>query len=160
VGDTVSFNVFGVGVGPITYQWLLNGLNLSGATTSNLLLNNVQLTDAGSYNVVLTDQRGSQSSDSAILALKPVISVQPQSQSLGLGANASFTVTATGTGALSYRWRRNGIKIPGQTTATLSLPNVQAADSGNYSVVVSVQTPLGPLNMISSNAMLTVLPAP
>src|SRR5207247_9127 len=72
VGDNAAFNVFAVGTGVLSYQWLFNGNNLPSAGNSNLTLNSVQLGDAGSYAVVVTDQRGAQTSDTATLALSPV----------------------------------------------------------------------------------------
>jgi hypothetical protein len=56
VGGTASFNV-GVsgGVAPITYQWQLNGTNVAGATTTQCTVSNAQLTNAGSYTVIVTD---------------------------------------------------------------------------------------------------------
>ena len=51
------------------------------------------------------------------------------------------------------QWRLNGVNIEGATNASLVLNNVQATNSGTYSVVVS--TPAGAVDSI--NAVLTVL---
>lgn len=64
----------------------------------------------------------------------------PASQTAVTGSTATFTVTASGTSALSYQWRKAGANIAGNasaTTASLSLPNVQAADAASYDVVVT-----------------------
>src|SRR5205823_6655742 len=118
----------------------------------------VQLTDAGGYAVTVTDQHGSQTTDPALLALNPLITDQPQNQSAAVGTGASFHVTAQGTGPLTYRWRHNGIILQTQTNSMLNLLSVQPADAGTYSVTVSIQTPLGRLGTLSSNATLTVFP--
>jgi len=47
-----------------------------------------------------------------------------------------FSVLASGTGPLSYQWRREGADLAGQTSASLTLANVQASDAGAYTVVV------------------------
>ncbi|HEV2208790.1 MAG TPA: Ig-like domain-containing protein [Verrucomicrobiae bacterium] len=66
----------------------------------------------------------------------PVILVPPANQSLCLGETAYFYVNATGT-ALAYRWYKATSLLPGQTSNSLTLTNVQLADAGVYSVVVS-----------------------
>ena len=69
-----------------------------------------------------------------------VITTQPTAQSAVTAATANFSVTASGTTALSYQWRKAGVTIAGNasaTTATLALANVQAADAVSYDVVVT-----------------------
>ncbi len=69
----------------------------------------------------------------------PVITqIQPFNEETNSGATATFTITATGTAPLSYQWYDNfGVAIPGATTATLALPNVQQSQEGLYSVTVT-----------------------
>ena len=61
----------------------------------------------------------------------------PVSQAVTIGGNATFTVAATGYGTLSYRWQFNGTNLTGATNPTLTLTNVQPANSGSYTVVVT-----------------------
>lgn len=86
---------------------------------------------------------------------QPVILAQPASQCVFLGGNATLAVTASGTTPLSYQWQLNGINIPGATTATLPLSNVQFADGGSYTVTVN--NSLG--SVTSAPAVLRVLTA-
>ena len=68
------------------------------------------------------------------------ISAQPTSQSAVTGTTANFSVTASGTSALSYQWRKGGINITGNasaTTSALALTNVQSGDAATYDVAVS-----------------------
>jgi len=83
----------------------------------------------------------------------PVITEPPQSLTVEAGTNAAFTVTATGTASLSYQWRKDGVDIPAATNNSLTLANVQAADEGNYSVVVDSAG----IAVVSSRATLTVI---
>ena len=70
----------------------------------------------------------------------------------------TFNVAATGT-PLFYQWRLNGTNlfnggsISGATSATLTLTNLQFAQAGNYSVIVSNAERV----VISSNALLSVI---
>jgi len=67
----------------------------------------------------------------------PVITVQPQSQTVNPGENATFTVAANGSPPLGYQWLLDGGTIGGATTNSYIINDVQPADAGGYSVVVS-----------------------
>jgi hypothetical protein len=67
----------------------------------------------------------------------PTITTQPQSQTVFPGGSPTFSVAATGTSPLSYQWRFNGAIIAGASGSNYTKTNAQAADAGNYSVVVS-----------------------
>lgn len=88
----------------------------------------------------------------------PTITTQPQSVSGAIG-NASFSVVATGTN-LVYQWFKNGAPIAGATNASLNLVNVQAADAGNYTVVVSNLVNGAPVNSVTSNVATLTLTTP
>lgn len=70
-------------------------------------------------------------------ASAPQIAAQPQSVTAGKGESALFTVVATGIPTPAYVWRKGGVAIAGATGSSLALTNLQAADAGVYSVVVS-----------------------
>ena len=53
------------------------------------------------------------------------------------GKSIELGVTATGSEPLTYQWSRDGELIDGATAEILSLVNVTAIDSGNYTVTVS-----------------------
>jgi hypothetical protein len=57
-GQTATLSVTAGGTGPFTYQWLLNGTNLPGATSSTYQVNNVMLANAGNYTVTITGPGG------------------------------------------------------------------------------------------------------
>ncbi|MBD2699146.1 hypothetical protein IC229_00740 [Spirosoma sp. BT702] len=65
----------------------------------------------------------------------------PASLSVCAGSSATSSLSATGAGTLSYQWYRNqpntGEPVAGQTTATLSLSNVQSGDAGSYFALVT-----------------------
>jgi RHS repeat-associated protein len=69
-GTNVTFSVTAQGVSPLNYQWYFNGTNLlAGATSSSLTISNVQVTDEGSYQLVVTNFTGSLTSSAATLTL-------------------------------------------------------------------------------------------
>jgi hypothetical protein len=61
----------------------------------------------------------------------------PTNQIVAVGDSVTFTGEASGSAPLSYQWRRNGVAIPGQTNSTLTLTNLSAADSGDYTLAVT-----------------------
>lgn len=63
--------------------------------------------------------------------------VTPPSRTTYAGASVLFEASARGAVPMSYQWRKNDVNVPGQTSQTLSLVNVQASDAGNYTVVVT-----------------------
>ncbi|MBO0799695.1 MAG: immunoglobulin domain-containing protein, partial [Blastocatellia bacterium] len=157
-GDTVVFNVTASGTPPPAYQWLKDGAPIQSATASSLTLTDVQLASSGSYSVVVTNSFGSVTSDPATLAVfnrGDLIDQQPQSQLANIGETVTFTVAAHasgGSGSINYQWRKNGADIPGATSSTLTLSNVQPVNTGLYTVLVSSSTDA----TLSMPAMLTV----
>ncbi|MHC1766869.1 MAG: immunoglobulin domain-containing protein [Verrucomicrobiia bacterium] len=161
VGGAASFSVTATGAAPLSYQWQLNGSPISGATSSTLTLNNVQVSNAGNYTVVVSNAAGSVTSAIAVLTVNqaqepPVITTQPASLAVAVGGTAAFSVTATGTAPLTYQWRKNGSPIAGATSSTYTINSVQTGDAGGYTVVVTN----GAGSVTSSVATLTIPEAP
>ncbi len=67
----------------------------------------------------------------------PEILTQPIGTEMAEGETLTLTATARGTAPLAYQWNKDGVAIPGQTTLTLTIPNVTSADSGAYTITVS-----------------------
>lgn len=57
--------------GDLTYQWKKGGVEIPNATSATLNVNNVQLSDAGSYTVTVTNSEGSVTSEPATLTVIP-----------------------------------------------------------------------------------------
>ena len=89
------------------------------------------------------------------VSIPPLITDQPVSRTVVAGSSALLSVTASGSGPLSYQWRKSGTNIAGAILPSLAFTNVQAADAGTYSVLVS--NPFG--SAPSSNAVLSVVAA-
>ncbi len=166
-GATAAFTVAATGGLPLSYQWQDNGTNLtdgsnvSGSTTTNLIISNVSPADVGTYSVIVTNVAGVATSSNAFLTITPsppVITMQPSDQTAVVGETSAFTVTAIGTTPFFYQWSFNGTNNPiaGATNATLILTNVQLNQAGSYAVTVT--NLLG--STTSSNATLNVYTVP
>jgi hypothetical protein len=140
VGGTASFAVNVGGTGPFRYQWYFQEGAILNATNANYSIASIQATDQGAYRVVVSNQAGAVSSGVGTLTIAgiaPTIISQPRDQGAVSGGTATFSVTAVGDGALAYQWRLGVSDLPGQNSPLFSLNNVQAANAGTYSVLVS-----------------------
>jgi alpha-tubulin suppressor-like RCC1 family protein/GH25 family lysozyme M1 (1,4-beta-N-acetylmuramidase) len=154
-GANATFTVGASGTTPLSYQWRLNGGNISGASLSSYIKNNVQSANAGSYSVLVTNAYGSTNSAIAVLTVHtpPSIPGQPTNVTALPGSSVTLSVTATGDAPLSYQWSRNGGSLTGATSTALTIASAQATNAGTYMVVVT--------NLYgtatSASALLTVL---
>ena len=78
--------------------------------------------------------------------LPTTITTQPVGVNTCFQQSATFTVVASGTGALTYQWKKDAINIAGANSASYTVSNITAGDSGNYSVVVA-----GSCDTVTSN---------
>jgi FG-GAP-like repeat/Immunoglobulin domain/IPT/TIG domain/Immunoglobulin I-set domain len=69
LGSNTLFTVSAGGSGLLVYQWKLNDTNIDGATSSSLVLTNVQPVNVGIYSVQVTNAAGSVTSSNALLTL-------------------------------------------------------------------------------------------
>lgn len=110
-GNTTSFNNIGLAA-DTTYYYTVRATNFLGSSASSAPV-------------------------SATTASPPVITNQPQPQAAVPGGTVFFQVGAASSLPLRYQWRFNSLLLTGQTAATLSLTNIQPANFGNYSALVS-----------------------
>lgn len=83
VGQRVQMKVTAEGTAPFTYAWYKGATQITSATTDTLLFSSIQLSDAGSYKVVLTNFAGS--GESQTVALVVIQAVAP--------SNVRITIT-------------------------------------------------------------------
>jgi polygalacturonase len=134
-GQNATFTVAASGVPPPTYQWYFNNTVLAGQTNTVLITSSV-----GNYFAVAANSAGSTTSAVATLtiAVPPGIATQPTNSTATAGQNASFSVVATGTAPLGYQWYFNtNTVLTAATNASLTLTNVQSANAGTYSVIIT-----------------------
>ena len=160
VGATANFTVTATG-GSLFYNWFKSpnmtpladgpspsggGATISGATTSHLVIANVQAGDAGSYYVIVTNLAGSINSTPLVtltVGVLPVLSaMSDQTNLVGTTAGFSSAVTA-GTPPFTYTWKHNGTVITddghfsGTGTTAIGIANVSVDDHRLYDFSVS-----------------------
>ncbi len=151
LSSNAVFSASAIGDAPLNYQWYFNGTPLtdggqvSGSTTTNLTIANIQTNNAGPYQLIVTNNYGSATSAVANLTelFPATITSQPTNRIATASSNASFTVAAAGTAPLNYQWYfggtvlTNGGRISGATSANLAISNTQTNDSGAYQAIVT-----------------------
>ncbi|ACB75539.1 immunoglobulin domain-containing protein [Opitutus terrae] len=68
---------------------------------------------------------------------RPRFTRQPQGAAIPVGGSVTLSAQGDGTPVPSFQWRRNGVDLPGQVAASLTLADMQPALAGVYTVVLS-----------------------
>ena len=146
-GSSVSFSVTAVGTA-LTYQWrkgtvnLVNGGNISGATSATLLINPVNLADAASdYHVVVagTFLPGVTSSNASLIVNAQPVPTIGSTNTPCTGSTNNIYYTETG--QTNYIWAVSaGTIVSGQGTSTL---NVTWTGIGPQTVSVNYNNSFG-----------------
>jgi sugar lactone lactonase YvrE len=144
-GSNAMLSVTAFGAAPLNYQWSFDGSDLDGATTSVLTIDGVSPTNAGSYQVVVSNPYGSVTSLIGALQVQapPMVLASPSNRTSFPGASVELSVAANGTTPLLFQWLKNGTNlidgghVAGSTTPTLGIGPFAGGDAGQYSVIVS-----------------------
>ena len=148
VGQSATFTVSATGSTPLNYFWRKGVVVVTNSTVASFTIANAQVTDAGTYSVIVSNSLGTATSSNATLTVSsvvtaPAITTQPASQLVFQGQNALLSVVASGTGPLSYQWRRNGTWLTNSThlvgtqSNLFTIVSALTNDSGRYSVVIT-----------------------
>ncbi len=142
VGQTVTISYTADGTPPLVPKWQKNSQDIPGATNQTLVFSPVQLTDAGTYSVIISNSAGSTTSDNAILTVIaanviPTFTIQPANQTVLAGSPVTFSTIASGVPTPTYQWRKNGTNIVGATATDLTILVTSVDDAGTYTVVAT-----------------------
>jgi uncharacterized repeat protein (TIGR01451 family) len=139
-GQPISLSVATAAIPDPTYQWMLYGAPIPGATGTNYTIPSASGSNAGSYTVVATNASGTATSVPATVIVTggpPVIATQPAGENSLAGGSASFSVLVVGAGPFAYQWNKNGTAITGATGASYTIASTGTGDAGSYTVTVS-----------------------
>ena len=130
-----------------TYQWKLNGNNVTGAVDINYTT-----ADAGTYTAVVTNIICSTTSNSIPVTVRPLPSaaIAAQGSLVFCEGGNDLLLASIGTG-YSYQWTENGLAINGA-----GLARYTAQDSGSYYCNIT----LNGCTVQSNPLLVTVLPNP
>lgn len=159
VGNTVSTTTVASGDETLSYQWYRNTQTtdtpVPGQTSDVLSFTNVQLSDAGLYYLRVTGSGVSLYSDAFDLAVNNTVAISQQPASASTVIVGATVVVPVGVNdTKTVQWYNTSGPVTGQTSATLTLTDVQLNQSGSYSLVITSEC-----NSVTSTAFnLTVNP--
>jgi polygalacturonase len=146
-GNNTSVNAVITGYPVPSLQWRSNSVALAGQTNASLTLNNVQYAQNGTvYSLVANNSQGVVTNSMTLTVLVTPGITGLENQAATTGSNVSIPATVVGVPVPGLQWRfngnnvfdgatGNGSTIAGATSGTLTINNVQASDSGTYSLV-------------------------
>jgi hypothetical protein len=152
--SSAIFNVTATGSGLI-YKWRKNGVllsdnaTISGSASAQLTLSSVTTGTAGNYDVVVTNNCGTDTSDIATLTVNqlPVVTCPANITTLtsanSCGANVSFTATAGGNPApaITYSALPGSFFATGSHTVNVTATNACGTSNCSFTINVTDQIP-------------------
>jgi hypothetical protein len=111
VGGNATLTVQALG-GNLNYQWSFGSTTIAGATNAALTLNNLKLTDAGNYNILVSNMAGNVTAAATLTVVTPTLQhrysfTNDASDSVG-GANGTLVNNATISGGAVHLPGGNG----------------------------------------------------
>ncbi|MBL9126768.1 MAG: immunoglobulin domain-containing protein, partial [Verrucomicrobiales bacterium] len=145
-GESTTFETEVVATGPVSYQWLRDGVPIDGATNAVWTIETVLAENAGAYAVRVSNPQTpngvtSRAAKLDVLGTPVVLTTQPVAQQVAEGLPVSFSVVASGSAPLRYQWFKDSSPIEGATASTYAIARARLEDAGQYSVEVSNPTP-------------------
>jgi len=145
------------------YQWQFNGVNIAGATSTTLALNNVTLANEGDYHVFVTDDITTGVSAVARLTVRvpPVVLVGLRGITNAVGSTVTLSVTASGSVPMGFSWRKGSVPVTNfvlmTTNTAFTITNAQITDSATWRCIITNSGNVTP-GVLSQAAVLILAP--
>jgi PKD repeat protein len=154
-GSNVTFTVGALGNPPLKYTWRLNNSPINNATNALLTIPNAQLTNAGTYSVIVTDLVGTVTSSNATLTVvtpAPVASFTASPTNGAAPLAVAFTDTSSNsptnwswtfgdTGTSTLQSPGHTYTTPGTYTVRLIASNTGGSGTNTQTALISVYDP-------------------
>jgi hypothetical protein len=143
LGESLRLTTTVTGTPPFGFTWLHHGPMASviladhatHSPTDGLQVSCVLMSDAGGYQVYVTNLASVGGVDSSVAS---VAVVQPLGERMVLaGSNITLTANVASLGGVFYQWQFNDANLPGATSSNLALTNVRSEQGGVYRLLVS-----------------------
>ncbi len=127
-GVKVAFGVTATGFAPLSYQWKSNSVDIAGATLSTYTIASAQVSDAGTYTVVVTNLAGSANASATLAVITGNVRLYP----------TNLVVLRQGDGAATLTVNGNSVFLDQYTTSGAYVNTVTIPDSGSSALVQNV----------------------
>jgi alpha-tubulin suppressor-like RCC1 family protein len=145
-GRDFTLQATAAGAAPLNCRWQFNGVDIPDATNTTLALSNLALTNAGNYQLIVSNALGVAASIPAPLTVLSNNTLSfwslPMGQTNYQGNKIQTGASVLGNGPLRYQWYFSATNTgyapaAGMTNDTLNLDPALAVHSGNYYLAVS-----------------------
>jgi hypothetical protein len=166
-GSPAELSAQFAGPSPISYQWFLTPnqgarLAIAGQTAQEFKIENAQLSDGGSYELVATSTEGGIAQTLTagpgkltILETSAVTGSVSGTKTVFVNEPIQLTSSVSGASSPLYQWYFNSAVITGASSASFEIPNSNVSDSGTYSLVITEADKnyqIGSINVVVSCA--------
>src|SRR5678809_59414 len=139
-----------------TYQWMINGVNVAGQTTSTFITSTLANGNIVSVMMTSNDPCANPTTSTSnpititTTSVTPSVSINASSTSICSGGSVTFTATPTNGGSNpTYQWMINGVNVAGQTTSTFITSTL--ANGNIVSVMMTSNDPCANPTTATSN---------
>ncbi len=136
-GLTVTPVVSNLGSGTVTYQWFFNGSLLTGQTNQQLVLNNMQTNQAGSYQFVINNNCAPVYSNNFAISVVQNVVIRSLSSATQICSGEALSLSVDATGVQTFQWTKNNVDIAGATSPQYVVANSTTTNAGEYRVKLS-----------------------
>ncbi len=123
----------------LVYQWQKDNVDIPGANSTELRLQNLRTSDAASYKCIVNSSCGvATESPEMKLVVIPQLKVLSESPGMEIcdGDNAQFLVEVKGTDE-TYQWQKDGVDIPGEKAPQLMIDPASLTEEGYYNCEIT-----------------------
>ena len=127
----------------LEYQWYKGDVKIADGTSSTYTIKESELSDAGSYKCVINGYMATATTREAKVTVnkptdKVVIVKQPTNVSCYEKEIFTLSVKASSLDTnYTYKWYKDGVLMPNEKSATITVKNASISDSGKYKCEVS-----------------------
>jgi immunoglobulin I-set domain protein len=138
-GGSVTMRFTYRGTPPLSFQWRHNGTAIPNATNATLALNNVQLSDAGSYTAVVSNSLGSDESPAGTLTVDdvPNTDIMTPAWTLRTG-DRTYLANDNGTRSIAYSPATDHLLIASRSSGA----NIHVLDAQNGNFLFTLHPPV------------------
>ena len=138
-GASLTLSVTATSVLAPTYQWRKAGVAIAGAVSATFTIANVTSTNAGSYDVVVSNACGSVTSNSAAVTVNPLpIVTIPANSTVCPGATISSTNFTSTPSDATYTWTNSKTTIGLAAGGTGNVPGFTAVNNTTSAITATI----------------------
>ena len=139
IGSGLNLSVTATSATTMSYQWRKNGFNINGAVSATFNIGAVSNSDAGSYDVVISNTCGAVTSAAAVITVNPQpIASAPSNSIYCPGATVPpSTFSSSPTGA-TFTWTNSNTAIGLAASGSGNVPSFTAINASTSAVIATI----------------------